>query len=275
MSAQAQPAPDRRRTPVEALLRWWPLALVAAILGGAIGFYAAEVGPVTYTAEARVAVGAGDLTSGAIAGFPLAAEQLASNYARYVNDQMLTGDDAAVAATPIPESNVIRIIATSDSSATARSSAQQAADKLIKAVNESSSTSGKSLLDSYQVAVSSLTRAQQSLTAAQAKLDQLTAAQASAAAIRAARARVVKATQTASIEEVRKDALASKYQSSVTSSTSSKLVMVQKAVTSSSDRSSRLQRYALLGVVSGAVVALLAANLLERLRRPRKRLRSA
>ncbi len=142
---EAEPFTQAAVGPLAAWRHHWIVGVVAALLGAALGVGAAFAVPVTYTAEARVAVGSGDLTSGAIAGFPVAASQLASNYARYVNDRGVAATDlpenVTLSASQIPESNVIRIEVESSDPEAARSSANKAAELLVEAVNGSGKTS--------------------------------------------------------------------------------------------------------------------------------------
>lgn len=120
-----------------------PVLIVAlCAIGGGVGAAAGSLLPVNYTAETTIAVGHTDLTSQAQPGYALATQQLASNYARYVtnNDAMkqqyLDAQGAKIAASAIPESNLIRVEATSGDPETSEAVAADVANDLTEAVNK-------------------------------------------------------------------------------------------------------------------------------------------
>jgi hypothetical protein len=262
-----RPAP-----PLTALLRLWPVALVLAGAGAFAGVTYAQGQPTTYTAETRLAVGMGDLSSGAIAGFPEAANQLASNYSRYVNDQGLTGssDLAAVAASQIPESNVIRIEAVSTDQRAAVAQVARTADDLVDEVNNPR-TDLSDLLQTYKEAAANWARTSTQLAGAQAEFNRLQAnANATPQRLDRASIRLQAALSDEASARVQKDALGARYQNRVTSSVAADLSVVREASVVSDDRRSRIERYGLLGGVAGIAAALLLAVAWDR-RRSRRR----
>jgi uncharacterized protein involved in exopolysaccharide biosynthesis len=269
---EAEPFTTTASGPLAAWRRHWPLGVLTALVGAALGLAAAFVVPVTHTAEARVAVGAGDLTSGAIAGFPVAASQLASNYARYVNDRGVAGTDVpegvTLSASQIPESNVIRIEAESSDPEAARTAANSAAEMLVDAVNTSGRTTTEDVHAEFQKAAKDDAAAQTALTAAQHDLDVLLAKDnPSKAKVKAARADVTEAATKAADTTLRTNALRQRYTNLVSgSSASANLLLIRTADTLESNRTSMLARLGLVGLAVGAAAGLVLAMVLERKR---------
>lgn len=258
--------------PLTAWRRHWVLGVVAALLGAALGVGAAFVLPVTYTAEARVAVGSGDLTSGAIAGFPVAASQLASNYARYVNNRGVAGTDVpegvTLSASQIPESNVIRVEAESADPEAAREAANSAAQQLIDAVNDSGRTSADEVAAEFAKAADEDAAAQTALNAAQHDLDELLGKDnPSKSAVKDARDAVTEAAAKAAATGMRSAALKQRYTNLVAgSSTAANLLLVRTAEELDSNRTSMLARLGLAGLAAGAALGLVLSVVIERRR---------
>ncbi len=258
--------------PLKAWRRHWILGVAAALLGAAIGVGTAFAVPVTYTAEARVAVGSGDLTSGAIAGFPVAASQLASNYARYVNDRGVAATDlpenVTLSASQIPESNVIRIEVESADPEAARSSANKAAELLIEAVNGTGKTSSPELAAEFENAAKDDAAAQTALSAAQHDLDEeLGKDKPSSSKVKRLRSDVTEAAAKAANTSLTANALRQRYTNLVVSaSTAANLQLIRTAEGLDSNRSSLVARLGLAGLAAGAAVGLILAVVLERRR---------
>jgi capsular polysaccharide biosynthesis protein len=235
--------------------------------------------PVTYTAEARVAVGAGDLTSGAIAGFPVAASQLASNYARYVNDRGVAATDlpenVTLSASQIPESNVIRIEVESTDPEAARSAANTAAQLLVDAVNGSGKTSATDVAADFEKAAAEDAAAQTDLAAAQHDLDkELGKANPSNSKVKSLRSDVTDAAAKAADTGLSVNALRQRYTNLVASaSTAANLQLIRTADGLDTNRTSLLARLGLAGLAAGAAVGLIVAVMLERRRTPSRRSR--
>lgn len=144
MSIEEQPAQTstERGTPPLLPLRERPgLVAAFAAVGLVVGLGVAAVTPTTYTAEARLAVGSGEMSSLSIPGYPTASASMASNYARWVTTtgaggQVLADGDVTLSASPIPESNVIRLEAESRDKDAALAAADDAASALTDEVNK-------------------------------------------------------------------------------------------------------------------------------------------
>lgn len=258
--------------PFESWRRHWVLGTAVTVLFAALGAGAGFLMPVTWTAESRVAVGSGDLTAAAIAGFPLAASQLASNYARYVNDTGVAGNpvpaNVALSASQIPDSNVIRIEASSADPAAAQAAANDTAQTLMDEVNDNGSEPLDQVYETFTKAADEDAAAESDLAAAQDALDKLRGrTDASKSAIASARDKVSKASAKAARTGLVSDALRQKYTSMVAgASTAATLRLARTADTLSSSRSSQITRFGLLGLAAGAVIGLLVAIGLDRRR---------
>lgn len=273
---EAEPVTRATAGPLTALRRHWPAATALALVGALLGAGVAFIVPTTWTAESRVAVGAGDLTSGAIAGFPIAASQLASNYARYVNDRGVAGTDVPegveLSASQIPESNVIRIEASSADPDAARAAANTAATELIDTVNAGSRTTAEEVYAEFQELAGEDAAAQTALAAAQHDLDELLAEEdPSRRAVAAAREDVTEAAAKAADTAMRANAVRQRYTTLVAgTSSAANLLLVREADALESNRASLLARLGLAGLAAGAAAGLVLAVALER-RRQRRR----
>lgn len=121
--------------------RHWPVVVTLLVLGALIGAGSALLRPTTYTGEVRLAVGNGEMSTLNIPGFPTASAQMASNYARWVSREKVAGVNMpegtlSLAASPMPESNVLRIEATSHDPDVALRAATAAAEGLAAEVNK-------------------------------------------------------------------------------------------------------------------------------------------
>lgn len=128
-------------TPVGSTLRHWPLTLLLAVSGLVAGLLIGNSAPVTYRSEARLAVGPGSNSAYVIAGYPLAARDLAANYSRWVQNNARSGVWAvpgltALSASPIPDSAVIRVEAEAEDPQLATKGAHLVAKRLVTVVGE-------------------------------------------------------------------------------------------------------------------------------------------
>ena len=122
--------PPTETRPLRAVVRFWPMSFALAFVGLVAGIGVGAGKPPIYTAETRLAIGAQGLSSYAIPGFALAAQELAADYARYVS---LAQDGSALtaalgsrsaeivglSASPVPNSSVVSVEAQSRDSALA------------------------------------------------------------------------------------------------------------------------------------------------------------
>lgn len=266
---EVEPLTSQATRQLQPARRHWPLITILAAAGAGLGVGLAFLIPITYTAEARVAVGAGDLTSGAISGFPLAASQLASNYARYVNDRGVAGTDVPegvkLSASQIPDSNIIRVEAESRDGAAATAAANSAAQELVDTVNSGGAESAAAVFTEFSKAAAADAEAQNELAAAQHELDQQLSKEASKSQIADARAAVEKATATADETGLAADSLRQKYVNLVDdSSSAAKLQVVRTSDALSSNRISWIGRLLLVGLALGGGIGYLIGRSRDR-----------
>jgi len=257
-------------SPYRAFVHYWVVSVIITVMALGAGVVVASRGPVTYTAEARVSVGYGDLSAGAITGFATASTTLASNYARYVNDRGLTGQgfsNATVSASPIPGSSVIRIEGVSDDRDDARSAVVDTANELINAVNNPSGIANpEDLLEQYREAAATAASAQSALTEATADLERARANDAPADRLSSLRTTVVQAQTASSVADLEETSLQNRYLLSTGSSEAADLQLVNDGAITGDNSQSRLQRFGLLGFVAGLVLALVVTSFLARVR---------
>ena len=269
-----------RPSPLVAVRRHWLLSavLVVACTAAAVGFAFSR--PTSYSAESRLAVDGSSLSAQAVAGFALASQELAANYARYVNNssdqQALAaeiGADAdsveSVSASPVPESNVVRVEVAASSPQIAVRATEAISDALLRQVNDStvSAEATAAALTEYTNISNQVAGAEQAAAAAQSAVDAVVEDQAvgDLAALRATAATT--AAQLA-ILQIQQEALGERYRNLVAenSGTASRLSIVQAAVPTGDDQVPRVQRLGLAGFAVGALLACAVAVLLERRR---------
>lgn len=130
------------RSPLRSLTARPVLALTLTALGVMVGVLAGYFMPVTHSAESRLAVVSATNNAYTIPGYPLAARELASDYARWVQNRASDGQwsppgSTAVSASPIPDSAVIRVEVQAPTSQEAVAGADQVAQTLLQTVADS------------------------------------------------------------------------------------------------------------------------------------------
>lgn len=248
-----------------------------AIGGLALGLLAAVVTPTTYTAETRLAVGTGELSNLNIPGYPTASADIASNYARWVTAEgaggrIVGGDDVTLSASPIPESNVIRIEADSGDPDTALAAADEAAEALTIEVNKvREEDDPENVLADVAAHAPELAEAEQKqIVLGNQYRDALQRAaegelsEADTEPLRAEHAKAYAQWQTL---DTAQDARVARYTRLITQNTSeADLSTIQPAEITGDDRASNLQRFGLVGLVLGAVLGFLLSHLVHRRR---------
>ncbi|WP_432547370.1 hypothetical protein [Kineococcus sp. SYSU DK004] len=265
-------------SPLTALARRWKLA-AALVVGGALaGAGLALATPATYTGEARVAVGSQSLDARIVAGYSVAANQLASDIARYVNDRQAQGDLAPVlgeradevervSASPIAGSSVIVVEVDATGADTATQAAQAVAQQLVDQVNSANTGAPDALLQQYRDLTAEVERARQAAAQAEGALAEAQATGAAPAQVEAARLAAQESAAALDVLEVQQQALSSRYRNAVSNTPSaSGLSVVREAQVSRDDRSSTLQRNVLAGAGLGGLLALLLATWADRRR---------
>ena len=248
----------------------YPLVLIplCSIAGAGVGV----TQPPLITAETRLAVGPGPLSTGEVTAFPQAARTLAQEYSRWVAnaaaDGTLSGSGASVTASPIPESGVIRIEAQSRNEDTARRAAEESATKLLDAVSNSKKDENPSTaFQQYSDLAKPAAQAELALTQAQAAYSQLVGAKATDAEIQAAGQAVVAARVAAGKAALERDAAGAVYsrlRGQASSASELKRIGDGAATVTGDTRKATAQRYGVAGFGLGSVLALLLATRAER-----------
>jgi type II secretory pathway pseudopilin PulG len=123
------------------------LAVLAVVAFTAAGVFAGSQAPVRYTSEVRLSVGQNSLKTLSVPGYVQATQQLAGIYARYVNTGALGLDElgarlglppgalVSAIASPIADSNIVRIQVAGTSYQSTTQAAGALADALVTQVN--------------------------------------------------------------------------------------------------------------------------------------------
>lgn len=256
---------------VRAMLWNWWIVLLAVVLFVAIGAAVALVRTPTYTATARLAVGRIDITSpGALSGYAVATQALATGYSRTITAQAVAKPVAAknslsvkevqssVTATPVAESPIFRVDATSSSADQAVSLANDSSHALVEYaahLNQDNPDSSR-LYRQYRTASVLRKIAKQELhTAVEAVGSESSVS---------ATTDVAKAQSNFDAADLRVNALGKAYTASVQGQAATQLVQViSPATDATSDRGSVLMILAFVGIVIGLLVGGALATLRE------------
>lgn len=253
-----------RRRPFLSVLP--PILLVLVAAG-----YSFQRVPV-YTAEARMSVGGIDLSQpGALNGYATATQALATAYSRAIGAQEVVRsvskdtDLTPVAvrsrldATPVPQSPIFRILATGDNANQAIAVANSASKALRTYVSDSSSTSaaqGDSLLRAFRIEQLAAARASQKLATAKQRLEASPTAK--------NRAAVARAQADSSAAQLRANVASQAYTKSVgATSVNQSVTILSPATFALNDRRSKIQIYAFIALLVGAVLGAALATLAE------------
>lgn len=258
--------------PLISSLRHPVLAVFPVVALLALGVGAALGTPAVHTAEAQVLVGRVDVESTAVPGFVSANENLAGLYARIADTSVIAapvGEElglssgavlSQVTASPIPETSIVRIEASSENSLDAVVLAAEVAQELITYVEGNSVRPAgvEASLEAFETASAELLDAQDDLAAAQAALDQATGPSAAALSQDVVRAQAVVNTR-----QLRVDALAAAFRDTERGSGyRNSLQLIGEPQYVGSDTRSQL----MLAVAFGVLVGLLLGTALATVR---------
>jgi hypothetical protein len=274
--------------PLAALRRFWLIGLLLALVGLAAGYQVGTKRPVTYTAQASLAVGGQQLSSFQIPGFALAVQEIAANYARYVGlpqsqatFRTLLGAEASkvqsVSGSPISDSNIILVEVVATNRQVAIDASNAVAGELMTEANAPNTTNTAAVyLSQYQGISAQLYAAQTGEEAAKLRLARMTRNHATATKLAIQQNNVNKDATTVASLLVQQKTLEDEYTNALTGETTySQVVSAQTAVITLVSRRATLERYGLAGLVVGAGAGLALAVFFDRLsvRRRRRRLR--
>jgi capsular polysaccharide biosynthesis protein len=266
--------------PLAAMRDRWVMCAVLTIALAVAGFGLSRTHQTQFTAETRLAVGSNSLQAYQVAGFAVASEALAANYARFVSgspattkalEDSLQGrarEVTSIDASPIPDSNVVRIEARAINPEVAGAAADAVAKNLVHQVNAGSKMSPHQLLAK-----------QETLTVAvldqQAEVKQLTIAKNAAAQagqpIDKLQAELARAHARLVALQLQKSVTGVQYQQILTGATTqNNLREIQPAALTGDDKRRTQELYTVSGLLGGLLLGLVVSNFLERRRRPRR-----
>jgi capsular polysaccharide biosynthesis protein len=257
---QGEPMP--RVLVSDAIKRQWPIVLLPTLLLLGLGIYLGLSRAPQYTAEARLTVGRLDVDPASLANFANATQALAGAYSRAVDagpvvdpvarQLKLTPNQirAKVSASPIPESPVIRVVATDTSAGRAVTLANSTSTTLVQYTStlNRTDTSSARLLAQYRAASLEVNTLQD-------RHDQLQRVHASKSSISALDADL-------SAARLRAQAVSTEYQATEQQRGTSKIVgVLTQATGASNDRTSKLELLALAGALAGLLLGAAIATL--------------
>jgi capsular polysaccharide biosynthesis protein len=246
----------------------WQLVTVFCLLGVLIGAAFAFVRSPTYTAQQRLVVGKTAQLSqlSTIPGLDLAGQNLAAAYSRLVDTDEVQAAVAkklggtmngTLAASPIPDSPIVRLDATGASEADALAIAKAGSQALVATVNDLNTQQGKAsdaLLKQYEDANNVVISAQNQVNLLQGQYANAGSAAAQAAVqtqLDAAQSKVDSAT-------VKAQALEDAYKGTFdpTAINSQVIQPVGRPQATGNNRRSTLEAGLLIGLVAGGLIGL-------------------
>jgi hypothetical protein len=257
------------------------MAVIGLVVGGAIGFVRAPI----YKGQARLFVGKtlSLNNTAAIAGFPQAAAQIASDYARLVNTSTVTADAAkrlghpnalggSLSATPIPNSPIIEVDSTASTRQGAVALADAGAASLVDAVNQINQealSQVTALEQSYANDETQIGQLNNELSAAQTLLANLTKIPAPSAAeqqqITSVQNQINQDYTNIQVANLRAGADSAQYQAQVSSLQGEEQVInrIGGASYTGNDRKTYLEIGLIAGLIAGLVVGVAVASLTD------------
>lgn len=257
-------------TPTRAMARHWLLTTLLAVLGLVAGVALALALPRTYTAEARLAVAPERNSAYTISGFPLAATELAANYARWVQNNASSGTwhpegVTSVQASPIPDTAIVRIEVTAPDEQKAVAGADAVAAQLEKVVGEAQGQNNpENAYKEFQKRAAEVAAAHSDVTAAESAYNRALVGQGSTAETkRTLDAAVAKESQL----QLRQDGDGDLYRRLYSDPQGISLLRrVGEASSLGSNVKANVQRGGVAGLALGLVLALPLSMLVERRR---------
>ena len=256
-----------RPTVAQAILRYWYLVLIPAVLLAGAGAALALRHRPTYTSEATLNVGRPDPSSPAFGGYVSAAAGLAAVYSREIGAPGVIGPVSKtlglsqgvvagrLSATPIPDSPIIRVIAQAPSASAAEAIANTGASVLTSyvTVTNRQNPDASRLFGEYQTLAGQ--KAQNDLQLAKDNQTLNSDPQNSGL-----RAKIASETATSNVLGLRLSALNSAYVEAEGGQASTSVVTpLSPATSATSDRSSKVQKLAGAGLLAGLVIGVALA----------------
>ena len=234
------------------------------IIGLVVGLVLYLTTSSSYTAESRIAVGQETLSAIQVPGYVSATQKLASDYARYVQDTLSERkrlpDNGrgvqSISASPIPESNIIRVEVRATTAAIATQDVKAVTQSLLHKVSGTNPDLQKAQ-QAFAQAYVDFRKAQDRADAADADVASLRASHSAApSAIEAAQAAANEQSAEAARLDLEQQALGANYRAAYSDAKDTPGLTVIKAASKGiSDSGSRLQRDLLTGLLAGALLA--------------------
>jgi uncharacterized protein involved in exopolysaccharide biosynthesis len=265
MIQEERSRPAARVGVLQAIRRYPMVVIVPMVLFCALGIGVGIARPPTYTATSQLTVGQLNIADPAAVGTVVqASQQLAAVYARAINANFVrqriakdAGSDAAdakVSATPIPDSPLIKVTATSSSSSRAVKVANAGARALTAyAVRSSQSGTATQLATEFRAVALAYARQRDTVARLQRAYR--------SSPTRDNKTRMNDAQADLQALLLKREGLRTSYQGTLTTTRSSPALQpFAVASGATSDRSSKTQILALLGLVAGAAIGAALAN---------------
>lgn len=261
--------------------RHWFFALFCVVVLTAGGVAVAVRRPQTYTASTELNVGKlGDIISQATPGYVQAAQVLAQSYSRLVDTDAIARPAAATAgitldsalkrlsAAPVADSPTFYITASGPTSVSAVVLANAATKALAQYISTTNAQLGQgnssTLLTKYQAA-------ERTVAVLQARSNRLQALERSHP--RSGTQSKILAVQVAlQVATLRANTLAGEYSTFLQNGIGATVDVLQTATSASSDRRSMIERYGLIGLGAGLILAVALSTLIANLGGRRRRL---
>jgi hypothetical protein len=261
------------------------LTVVPAIVLLAVGIITGAKKPPTYSATATINVGKSDINTQATPGYVQASTVLASTYSRLVMSQHISvpaarsvhesaatvGDN--LSSVPIPTQPTFTITATGTSPQAAVNLTNAAVSALQGFVNRSATQQGgtNQLLAKYKTASTRADQLQQTsrtlqrtLAAQLAGLTQTAPTQTRVNQAPVTQAQVTQAQVGAAAASLQAEALGNQYLSLAQNGTAPTLdVLINPTATTASNRTSNIEKYAVVGAVGGLIIGIALAALVS------------
>jgi capsular polysaccharide biosynthesis protein len=285
------PEEPRKFTLAGAVRRHWILTLLPVIILVGLGLVVGARKPPIYTSTATVNVGKSDINTQATPGYLVAAEALASSYSRLVMSSHISvpagakvGETPAqvasqLSAVPIPQEPTFTISATGSSPARASALANAAVKALQAYVVRTASQGGgpSQLLAKLTAAQARQVRLQQRVTDmtnsdVRAALNADPSANADTVVLSPSQqAKINSAKVAAQMAQLQVQSLSGQYINLSTSGVAPTLdVLIPPTGVTTNNRSTNLEKYAVIGLVGGLVIGIALAGLTEEIRRSRR-----
>lgn len=260
-TSSATVAAPTRRSPLGALVRYWPTSLLLLVLGLLAGLGLAATMPVEYRAATRLAIVPSSTSAYGIPGYPQGARELAADYARWVQNTVgvegLPEGATEASATPVPETAVIVVEGRGTSREAARAAAAQTSGQLVSKVGEALALRDpEQAYRQFMTLQPQVAKAQADVERAQARVARAQGANASASTLAAAEKALTQARTAYAELDLRQNAQADLYRRLLGDTHgNSRLTEVAPVADVGSNRTALFARWGLIGLGLGYLAA--------------------